>query len=337
MRLEPPSWWYGSGGADRLKASLLSPLSLLYGSGVRARFALAKPYRSKLPVICIGNFTLGGAGKTPLALAVAEILRELGHRPAFLTRGYGGKLQGPHLVDSVTDRAGDVGDEALLLARQAPTMLARIRPDGARAIEELGVSIIVMDDGFQNPSLAKDLSIIAVDGVAGIGNGQVFPSGPLRAQIGFQLKRADAVVMIGDDSGPSGAFLGGAVPVMKASLAPSCDLDWLRTQPVFAFSGIGRPAKFFDMLRGLGADLAGAEAFPDHHMYDDSDAKMLMMNAAKSGAVLVTTEKDQVRLAADAGLLMELKSSARAIPVKLIFPEPSRRQLLNLLQGLPPQ
>lgn len=332
MRLEPPAWWYGKTAGDRTKAAWLAPLGFLYGSAVKVRFALTSSYRSKLPVICIGNFTVGGAGKTPLALAVAELLRELGASPAFLTRGFGGRLAGPHLVDPDRDGFADVGDEALLLARSAPTFVARNRPEGAKAIEETGASVIIMDDGFQNPSLAKDVSLIAVDSTAGIGNGLVFPAGPLRASLGFQSRRADAVVLIGGD-GTAKSLHGVGLPVYLANLAPAGQCEWLQTRPVLAFCGIGRPQKFFDTLKEAGAALAGMRSFPDHHAYTDDDARALLEEARSLGAQLVTTEKDWVRLGTG-GPQSELKACARALQVKLIFSAEDKRQITALMKKI---
>jgi tetraacyldisaccharide 4'-kinase len=331
MRLEAPGWWYGRTAGDRAKALLLSPVGAIYGLGVRARFALAKPYRSKLPVICIGNFTVGGAGKTPLALAVSEMLREVGHSPAFLTRGFGGRIAGPHRVDPSRDGFEDVGDEALLLARSAPTIVARNRADGARAIEETGASIIVMDDGFQNPSLVKDLSLIVVDAGSGLGNGLIFPAGPLRASLRFQTERADAVIIVGE-AGPAN-IPELDIPLFRASLEPAGDCEWLRTQPVLAFCGIGRPQKFFDTLNATGAAMVSQTAFPDHHPYTDSDARSLLEQAETLGAQLVTTEKDWVRLK-DAGALGELKASSRSLPVKLSFSADEKEKVAELLRGI---
>jgi tetraacyldisaccharide 4'-kinase len=331
MRLEPPRWWYGRIAGDRAKSLLLAPAGALYGLGVRARFALAKPYRSRLPVICIGNFTVGGAGKTPLALAVVGLLRELGHSPAFLTRGFGGRVAGPHRVDPSRDRFEDVGDEALLLARSAPTIVARNRADGARAIEEIGASVIVMDDGFQNPGLIKDLSLIAVDAGSGFGNGMIFPAGPLRAPLRFQKERADAVIIVGE--GGSGDIPELDIPLFRASLEPAGDCGWMRTQPVLAFCGIGRPQKFFDTLNATGAAMVAQTAFPDHHPYTDSDARSLLKQAETLGAQLVTTEKDWVRLK-DTGSLGELKASSHSLPVKLSFPADEKERVAELLRGI---
>ena len=199
LRLEPPSWWY----SERIPPAAwgLLPVSTLYGAAVQKRFRDAKPYHSKLPVICVGNFTMGGAGKTPVALKLAALLRERGIRPGFLTRGYGGSERGPYLVSAASDGAARVGDEPLLLAEAAPTVVSRDRPAGARLLETLAVNAIVMDDGFQNPSLAKDFSLIVIDAGAGLGSGRVFPLGPLRAPLAFQAGMADAILLLGGGTG----------------------------------------------------------------------------------------------------------------------------------------
>ena len=199
LRLEPPSWWY-SGRIPPAAWGLL-PVSALYGAAVQKRFRDAKPYRGKLPVICVGNFTMGGAGKTPVALKLAALLRERGIKPGFLTRGYGGRERGPYLVNAASDGAARVGDEPLLLAEAAPTVVSRDRPAGARLLEALAVDAIVMDDGFQNPSLAKDFSLIVIDAGAGLGSGRVFPLGPLRAPLAFQAGMADAILLLGGGAG----------------------------------------------------------------------------------------------------------------------------------------
>ena len=332
MRLEPPRWWHGTGTADRLKAALFTPAGLIYGTAAKARFALAQPYRSKLPVICIGNFTMGGAGKTPLALAIARLARDLGREPAFLTRGYGGAIAGPYRVEPHGDAPGQVGDEALLLSRLAPTVLSRDRIAGAKAIEALGADLIIMDDGFQNPSLVKDLSLIAIDAAVGFGNGLVFPAGPLRAPLGYQLRRAHAVVVIGKGGKPLARSLKCQLPVLRARLRAAGDVAWLREQPVLAFSGIGRPEKFFATLRECGATLAGAKVFPDHHAFTETEALLLIREAAEARAALVTTEKDWVRLAAPSGPLAELKARSRVLAVELAFSSGGEQDALALLR-----
>ena len=334
MRLEPPGWWYGARARDRLKAALLAPAGALYGLAASARFATARPYRSALPVICIGNFTLGGAGKTPLAIEIARMARDWGCRPAFLTRGYGGRLAGPHRVETGRDTAHATGDEALLLARTAPTFVAHDRRAGARAIEASGADVIIMDDGFQNPSLVKDLCLIAMDAGASAGNGRVFPAGPMRAPLGAQMRRADAIILIGDGDPPAKLVARAearAVPMMRAAVEPAGDVAWLRTAPAVAFCGIGRPAKFFRTLEHLSARLVAALPFPDHHVFTEGDAALLLDTAARAGATLVTTEKDWVRFAAADGPLSELKAKARALPVRLRIADGDQPRLTALL------
>ncbi len=269
MHLDEPSWWYAQ--APSRLATLLQPLGAIYGRVATARYWRATPYRSRLPVICIGNFTAGGTGKTPLAIHLCEALKAAGHAPAALTRGYGGRLSGPYWVNATTDVARDVGDEALLLARAAPTLVARDRRLGARAIE-IGphpVTVIVMDDGLQNPALAKDLAIAVVDGGRGVGNGLVMPAGPLRAPLDFQLELTDVIVVNESAGSPAGAgpvtdwlrhrFAG---PVLRASVVPAEAADWLQGARVVAWAGIGAPQRFFATLRALGADVADAVALP---------------------------------------------------------------------------
>ena len=295
MRLEAPFWWYRRKGA---LASALVPLGRLYGRMAEARFARGKPYRSRLPVVCIGNFTAGGGGKTPTAIAVAALLAELGAKPAFLTRGYGGASKGPVLVKA-GQSAAEVGDEPLLLAAAAPTLVSADRAAGAHAIEATEASVIVMDDGFQNPSLAKDLSLIVVDAAVGLGNGLIMPAGPLRAPLDAQLARADALVVIGEGGKAASlieAFARQGKIVLKARMVPRQDRRWLGVLPVIGFAGIARPEKFFATLRNNGAWLIDTRTFPDHHRYSERDARRLLDAAKAHNAMLVTTEKDFVRL-----------------------------------------
>jgi tetraacyldisaccharide 4'-kinase len=314
-----PSFWYDKPGA---LARVLSPLSLLYARVARSRAARVTPYRSKLPVICIGNFTAGGGGKTPTALAVAKMLQGQGMRPCFLTRGYGGTIQGPHLV-SEKDHADQVGDEPLLLAAVAPTVIAANRADGAKFIEGLDANVVVMDDGFQNPQLEKDLSVIAVDSGRGIGNGFVLPAGPLRAPLTEQMDRADALIVIGEgDKAESLAetFAKAGKKVFKARIVPQGDSRWLGVLPVIGFAGIARPEKFFMTLQSNGARLEGRRPFPDHHCFTEKEAAALLKAAQKQKCMLVTTEKDWVRLPDDReSPLGELKFRSRPLPIALQF------------------
>jgi tetraacyldisaccharide 4'-kinase len=319
MRREAPFWWYRRKGA---LASALAPLGRLYGRIAEKRFAEAEPYRSLLPVICIGNFTAGGGGKTPTALVVATLLAELGVRPAFLTRGYGGASEGPVLV-AKGQRAEEIGDEPLLLAEVAPTMVAADRAAGAKAIEATDADIIVMDDGFQNPSLIKDLSLVVVDAAAGIGNGLIMPAGPLRAPLEAQMARADALIVIGDGSKAApliAAFQAQGKPVLKARMVPRQDRRWLGVLPVIGFAGIARPEKFFATLRSNGARLIDTRSYPDHYRYSERQARSLLREAKDYNAMLVTTEKDWVRLPDDPDSAAgELKHRSRPFLIAVEF------------------
>lgn len=339
MFRDEPAWWYASNSDPRSR--LLVPIGRLYGWIAERRYARTTPYRSRLGVVCIGNFTAGGTGKTPLGLMIAAACRARGQHPVFLTRGYGGRTKGPMLVDAERTTAEDAGDEPLLLARAAPTVVARDRAEGARFIEThiKGASLIIMDDGLQNAALAKDLTIAVIDGTRGIGNGEVIPAGPLRAPIPFQLDLVDAIVVNGAIAAEAAAartapsvfdhlrlqFQG---PVLAASIVPASDCGWLGDGPLVAFAGIGNPERFFATLRGLGARVADAVAFPDHHVFRDAEARDLMRRATDLGARLVTTEKDMARLAAGGGPeCRALALAARALPVRMTFGE---RDLLRL-------
>jgi tetraacyldisaccharide 4'-kinase len=315
---EPPFWWRAAG----IEACLLAPAAALYGAVAASRLK-RQGYQAGVPVICIGNPTLGGAGKTPTTLAVAYMLKAAGERPVFLSRGYGGRQHGPHLVAADRDRAADVGDEPLLLARMAPTVVAHDRVAGAKAAQAAGASVIVMDDGFQNPSLTKDFSVLVIDGRRGLGNGKVFPAGPLRAPTDAQLDRADAIVLVGTVA--EGAAAVGAVaearklPVLRARLEPSHDvIAALAGRRVLAFAGIGDPEKVFATLREAGIAVVATRSFADHHRYTPADARELCRQADAEGLTLVTTEKDTARLQGE-GALAELAGRVRALPVELLF------------------
>ncbi len=291
--MKAPEFW----DRDGWPARLLTPLSVLYAWAGRRRFAQAQPVRAPVPVICIGNITAGGTGKTPICLSVAERLRVLGHSPHLLTRGYGGTEAGPRLVDPIRHTAARVGDEALLLANAAPTWVARWRPDGAQAAAQMGADVVVMDDGFQNPHLIKDLSLLVVDGGQGFGNGRIIPAGPCREAIGPALARAQAVVLMGDDRHgilPRLTAMSPA-PVLRARLEPGAEAARFQGREVVAFAGIGRPEKFFTTLRQCGATLIAAKAFPDHHPYGTGELDDLLRLADRTGALLATTAKDAVR------------------------------------------
>jgi tetraacyldisaccharide 4'-kinase len=314
--MRAPAFWWDRPG---LLAALLSPAAAVYG-GVAARRLVQPGARAGVPVICVGNPTVGGAGKTPTAIAVARVLLAAGEKPMFLTRGYGGMLAGPVVVEPA-HTAVQVGDEPILLARVAPTIVAQNRAAGARHAREAGASVIVMDDGFQNPALAKDLSILVVD-ARGIGNGRILPAGPLRAPLVLQLERASAILIVGD-SGPaieqSARSLG--VPVFHATLEPEQSaIASLRGKKVLAFAGIGDPEKFFATLDAAGIDAPVRRGFGDHHRYSAAEARALLRDAEGGNLELVTTEKDLARLKDDANVAL-LAQRARALPVTMKIAE----------------
>lgn len=292
--MHAPEFWHEDGWLARA----LSPLSPIYGWAVRRRLEGVEEFRPAVPVICVGNIIAGGAGKTPVVVALARLLKTAGRHVHLLTRGYGGTEVGPRAVDPDRHDASRVGDEALLLAAEAPTWVARWRPDGAIAATAMGADIIVMDDGFQNGTLSKDLSLVVVDGSYGFGNGRVMPAGPCREAPARGLRRADAVVLVGEDTcGASRHF--GDLPVLRTRLRPGPEAEAVRGREVIAFAGIGRPAKFFATLESCGAALVATEDFPDHHPYSRAEIERLLAEAEARGALLATTAKDAVRLPAD--------------------------------------
>jgi len=316
---EPAFWWRPAG----LAAGLLSPAAALYAAV--AAWRMGRPGRAAgVPIVCIGGLTVGGAGKTPTAIAVARLLDVAGRRPFVLSRGYGGALAGPVRVDPRSHSALDVGDEPMLLARVAPTIVARDRIAGAAAARAAGAGAIVMDDGFQNPTLKKDLAIVVVDGRRGVGNGRVVPAGPLRAPLESQLRHAHALLLIG--SGPGGEPVAAAaqargLPLYHGRLAPDAEaLKALTGRGVLAFAGIADPEKFFATLSEAGIDVRARMSFPDHHRYRRHEALDLIARAERDGLVPVTTEKDAVRLAGQDDL-KALAALARALPVTLAVAE----------------
>jgi tetraacyldisaccharide 4'-kinase len=285
--MRTPDFWYEEPG---IAAELLTPVGAVIDAAGRLRRAVTRPYRAPVPVICVGNLVAGGSGKTPVALSLAEMLAARGIAAAVVMRGYGGKLAGPVRVDPQRHDAEAVGDEALLAAAQTASWLARDRAAGVRAAVADGAEAIILDDGFQNPHVAKDLSLIVVDAAAGFGNCRLIPAGPLRERVAAGLARADAVVLVGDGATP-------AIdpPILRADLEP-IDGDRFAGAKLLAFAGIGRPEKFFASLRALGADLGGERSFPDHHPYRAAELAVLRRDAEATRARLVTTRKDWVRL-----------------------------------------
>lgn len=299
--MRAPAFWTRKG---TWQGAVLAPLGWLYAQGTARRLARGKPVRLGVPVICGGGLNVGGTGKTPTAISIAGMVRDRFVTPHIVTRGYGGSLEGPVRVDPARHRASEVGDEALLMAAFADVWVARDRAAGGRAAEEAGAGAIILDDGFQNPALAQDLSIVVVDAEVGFGNGRCLPAGPLREPVAVGLARADLLVSLG---GPFDAPLPRAWGVLEPL---QTGMPWGGLK-VLAFAGIGRPEKFFATLRGLGADVVRAEPLGDHAALSTALLGRLEAEAQRLGAQLVTTEKDAARLPP------EWRSKVLTLPVRL--------------------
>jgi len=285
----PPSW----------KSHLLRPLAALYGAVAALRLQ-RNGFDAGVPVLCVGNYHVGGAGKTPAVLALAQILRELGEMPVVLSRGYGGKLRGPVVVDPSRHTAEKVGDEPLMMSSRVPVVVARDRVNGVAMARSQGASVILMDDGFQNPAIVKDAALIVIDSERGIGNGYVIPAGPLRAPLPPQLARTDALIVIG--RGDASMEVATAVAaregqVLSAHLKPNAaSVAALAGKAVLAFAGIGDPQRFFRTLRSSGIDVVRQRTFADHHNFKENEIEALLAEARRDALTLVTTEKDLARL-----------------------------------------
>ena len=291
----PPSWL----------SRLLMPVAAVYGA-IAAQRMQREGIDAGIPVLCVGNYHVGGAGKTPAVLALTRMLRELGETPVVLSRGYGGRLRGPVKVDPERHAAEDVGDEPLMMAAIVPVVVARDRASGVALARSQGASVILMDDGFQNPAIAKDASLIVIDGDRGLGNACVFPAGPLRVPLQLQLARTDALIVVGD--GVTAAPVAAAIaargkPVLSAHLrADDASVAALRGRRVLAFAGIGDPARFFRTLRASGIEVVRERTFPDHHPFSRDEVERLIADAQGDALTPVTTEKDLARLRKDGGL-----------------------------------
>jgi tetraacyldisaccharide 4'-kinase len=335
---DEPRWWYEP--APTVAAYLLRPLGWGYGAVAMQRVHRSMPYHCRLPVICIGNFTAGGTGKTPLALEIARLCRGLELTPVFLTRGHGGSERGPRSVEPATDNARAVGDEALLLAAAAPTFIARDRARGARAIEAavdgqtLAADVIIMDDGLQNPQLAKSLTLAVVDARRGIGNGLVIPAGPLRAPLAFQAGLTDAVVVnhgarVVEAQLP---LVLASLPRLDATVVATGDTAWLADRPFVAFAGIGNPQRFFDLVESLGGRIAERIVFADHQPMTEADARRILALADRANAAIVTTAKDHVRLSGTGDAISQLRSAAQPLPIGIVWSASQEVRMIALLR-----
>lgn len=316
--MREPAFWYRP---PSLMSLLLSPLAAVYGA-IAGRRLQRKGFDAGIPVFCVGNYHVGGAGKTPTVLALVSVLRDLGETPVVLSRGYGGRLRGPVMVDGERHLASDVGDEPLMLARTVPVAVARERIDGLALAKSKAATVVVMDDGFQNPAIAKDVAVIVIDANRGLGNARVFPAGPLRAPLPPQVDRTDALIVIGegDAAGPVATIVATQdKPVFAARLkADAAVVSSLRGQRVLAFAGIGDPDRFFRTLRGYGLEVVREHAFADHHPFTRDEIEPLVLEAKRKGLTVVTTEKDLVRLGVG-GKLPPWAEGILPFPVRLEF------------------
>ncbi len=338
--MRAPDFWKNRG----LVSTLLLPASLFHVIGGYLRQALAKPIKVTVPVICIGNLSAGGSGKTPIARSIAETLMTKGFSPHIISRGYGGTKQGPLQVNPDIHKPTEVGDEPLMLSSTLPTWVSRDRVKGAKAAIEQGADIILLDDGFQNPKLFKDLSLIVVDNNLGFGNGRVIPAGPLRENIRSGIARADALVLMNSNNTPSNPEILslGDIPTLHAHVEPVTEpkpelednpvgfQKALNRKSIFAFAAIGYPQKFYTTLQQQGAVLKDTRDFPDHHQYSRSDLTDIIKSAEALGVDhIYTTEKDYAKIPVD------LRNNIHCLPIRAVWDNPNAlMKLLNRLTGL---
>ncbi len=318
--MRTPGFWQRRG----LVSTLLQPLAALYAKGAHYDRTHTSAKRAPLPIIGIGNVTAGGAGKTPTAIALAEMLRGMGQTPHLITRGYGSTGDGVRSATPDSDWKM-VGDEAMLLAHAAPTWVARDRYEAACRAHQAGATLAIADDALQHHRLARDLSLLVIDGGYGLGNGRLLPAGPLRETLPTALARTDAVILIGQNRHQ----LQFDKPVFEATLQPTGDTTWLHGQRVLAFAGLARPEKFYATLESLGAELVGRYNFPDHHAYSDRELDTLCYAAEKADAIPVATAKDAVKFPP------AFRERIRVLPVALQFSDAASFQ--NWLQSALPR
>ncbi|MEZ5648337.1 MAG: tetraacyldisaccharide 4'-kinase [Alphaproteobacteria bacterium] len=316
--MRTPKFWQKNG----MMAHLLSPFSYGWRAGAWLRRLGVEPYRASLPVLCVGNIVAGGAGKTPIVLDLLQRLQQRGETPWALIRGYGGTHAGPLMVDPVVHNFRDVGDEALLLATAAPTIVARDRAAGAKLAMKQGATILVLDDGLQNSGLVKTHCFLVMDGSYGLGNGRVIPAGPLRESMTSALTHSHTVIILGEDQHNLAALIGNQRDLLKARMTPALGHDSIAGQKVLAFAGIGRPSKFAATLSSLGAQVVGLREFPDHHPYKRKEIAQLLAEAAATQSRLITTTKDFVRLPSD------LRHSILVLPITVTWENPQKIETL---------
>jgi len=335
--LSEPGWWYGEATATSLMPRLLSPFAWVYGAVAKHRLQ-RKPKPSPLPVICVGNLTAGGSGKTPMVRELTARLRALGERPAVLSRGHGGKQKGPVWVDTALHSASDVGDEPLMLAQDALVMVARDRHAGSQAIAQSDATVIVLDDGLQNHHIAKNLTFALVDRHRGVGNARVIPAGPLRAPLAAQFEITDAIVLTGlpGDISPTVQRLFGHPTCPAPHLSVTTTVEPCRVgnadNRAVVFAGIANPARVFESAKRAGLTVVGTREFPDHHPFTSSDIDELKRWARANEAALVTTEKDHQRLVSGTQKARALAETCTVLKIGLDIDAANSGALDALLQ-----
>jgi len=320
LKLSPPAFWQKA--APGWQARALRPVSFLFDTVGLVRAVRARPATASIPVLCCGNLSVGGTGKTILVRDLAARLAARGERPHILSRGYGGRLSGPLRVDVHHHTAQDVGDEPFMLAQDFPVWIGGNRAETAHLATEAGATCLIMDDGLQNTTLRQTMRLVTVDGAVGLGNGQTLPAGPLREPVSRGLMRADGVIIIGRDDAHLTNHLPSSIAVLSARLIPSATIRRLQGKQIIAFAGIGRPSKFFDMLREAGAPPMRSIAFDDHHAYTERDCRRLSVLARQPRTALVTTRKDWVKLP------VWLQEDVSVIDVELLWTDPEAPERL---------
>lgn len=315
----PPRFWQQRGS---WQGKLLSPLGSLYQTVGQLRRTFSVPYQARVPVIILGNITAGGSGKTPAAIAIAQMLQTAGHKPVFVTRGYLGSVTEPTQVDLTHHSFREVGDEALLLAKIAPCWIGRNRAATVKAAEPHATHII-LDDGLQNPTIKGDCNFLVIDGAVGFGNGHLIPAGPLRESLAEALPRLQGCILIGDDVTNLAPQI--TKPIFKASLQTLLPPDFSQAESYLAFAGIGRPEKFYQSCRAAGLNISATQDFPDHHTFSAEDLSRLQNKASQKHLQLITTAKDYVRLPAS------FQSQVKVLPISLQFSEP--QEILTHIQS----
>ncbi len=324
MALKTPKFWSGL----NWKSILLFPFSFIWRLGHYLRQKNARPEKIKIPIICVGNLTVGGSGKTPVVITLCRFLSGISKSPSVLTRGFGGKEKGPIFVDTNLHQSFDVGDEPLMMANSIDVCVSRNRPLGANYImADKKADCIVMDDGLQNPTLEKDLKLAVFDGKFGVGNGLLLPAGPMRENLESGLRNVDLVIFNGEDETNLARKIPPNIPIFTGELRPDDEIiEHMRNRRVYGFAGIGNPSRFFKTLNNIGSDIVGEAHFADHHPYTDADMTQLYEEANQLGSELVTTQKDWMRLPAG------WRDRVLIVPVRIHFSATDSIKIVSYLE-----